>query len=225
MRIVESTDLDRVDFEKAAGLVSVIAQHARTGEVLMAAWANREALERTLAEGRMWYWSRSRAELWRKGDRSGNAQRVVGLWLDCDGDTVLAHVDPTGPSCHTGEWSCFSAPPTLAGLQEILALRAAGQGVEASYTRRLLADENLRLKKLGEEAVELALACRDGDGERTAEEAADLMYHLLVACLAADVSVDDVLVALDRRRSAALAADQHAVQQQQDDGAEDRDQQ
>ena len=114
MRIASPADLDRIDFARSNGLVPVIAQHARTGEVLMVAWANRQALERTLADGHMWYWSRSRGVLWRKGESSGNVQRLAGLWLDCDADTVLAHVEPAGPSCHTGEWSCFGAPPTLA---------------------------------------------------------------------------------------------------------------
>lgn len=219
MRIETPTDLDRVDFHKGGGLVPVVAQHGRTGEVLMVAWADRAALERTLSERCMWYWSRTRGQHWRKGDTSGNAQRLLGLYLDCDGDTVLAHVDPTGPSCHTGDWSCFSAPPTLAGLQEIVALRAADKGNEESYTRRLLHDENLRLKKLGEEAVELALACRDGDAERTTEEAADLIYHALVACVGAGVTWDDVLATLDARRSLAIRADQEAVQEEQDDGS------
>jgi phosphoribosyl-ATP pyrophosphohydrolase/phosphoribosyl-AMP cyclohydrolase len=188
----------------------------------MMAWANREAVERTLAQGRMWYWSRSRRALWQKGEQSGNAQRLVSLHLDCDADTLLAHVEPTGPSCHTGEWSCFSAPPTLAGLQEIIALRAASSDA-ASYTRRLLDDENLRLKKLGEEAVELALACRDEDSRRMAEEAADLLYHIMVACAAADVSLEDVLRSLDRRRSLAPVADQQSVDEQEDDGAQNGD--
>ncbi len=221
MRLTGPEDLDRVDFTKGGGLVPIVVQHARTGEVLMMAWANREALARGLDEGRMSYFSRSRDTLWRKGETSGNVQRIVGLFLDCDGDTVLAHVDPTGPSCHTGDWSCFAAPPTLAGLQEIIALRAAGKG-ESSYTRRLLDDANLRLKKLGEEAVELAIACRDQDAARATEEAADLMYHLLVACVAAGVSVDDVLVALDRRRSTA-APDEQPVDDQEENGPGDGD--
>ncbi len=221
MRLTGPEDLDRVDFTKGGGLVPIVVQHARTGEVLMMAWANREALARGLDEGRMSYFSRSRDTLWRKGETSGNVQRIVGLFLDCDGDTVLAHVDPTGPSCHTGDWSCFAAPPTLAGLQEIIALRAAGKG-ETSYTRRLLDDSNLRLKKLGEEAVELAIACRDQDAARVTEEAADLMYHLLVACVAAGVSVDDVLVALDRRRSTA-APDEQPVDDQEENGPGDGD--
>jgi phosphoribosyl-ATP pyrophosphohydrolase/phosphoribosyl-AMP cyclohydrolase len=220
VRIDRTADLDRIDFARGGGLVPVVTQHARTGEVLMVAWADRPALERSLAEGRMSYWSRSRQQLWRKGDTSGNAQRLVGLYTDCDRDTVLALVDPAGPSCHVGDWSCFGAPPTLAALQEIVALRMATPP-DASYTRQLLEDANLRLKKLGEEAVELVLACRDGDAPRAAEEAADLVYHLLIACVAVGVTADDVLAALDRRRgSTPLPSDQHAEAEQQDDGPE-----
>jgi len=222
VRLASVTDLDRVAFDRDSGLVPVIAQHARTGEVLMLAWANRDALERTLEQGRMWYWSRSRAALWRKGDTSGNAQHVVGLYIDCDADAVLAHVQPAGPSCHSGAWSCFSAPSSLAALQEVIDRRIAG-GEETSYTRRLLGDDNLRLKKLGEEAVELAMACRDGSAERVAEEAADLLYHSMVACSAAGVSIDRVLAALDRRRSVPLAADKKTVEQKKNDRSQDRD--
>jgi phosphoribosyl-AMP cyclohydrolase / phosphoribosyl-ATP pyrophosphohydrolase len=194
--------LDELDFQRGAGLVAVVAQHALTGEVLMLAWASREALERTLADGLMWYFSRSRQQLWRKGETSGNVQRLVSLHGDCDGDAIVARVLPTGPSCHTGEWSCFAAPPTLAALDQVIADRAAaGAGSSTgSYTGRLLADANLRLKKLGEEAVELALACERTDPERVAEEAADLVYHVLVACRAADVPATAVLAALERRR-------------------------
>ncbi len=198
MKILAMGDLDRLDFAKGDGLVPVVAQHARTGEVLMLAYANREALERTLESGEMWYWSRSRGAFWRKGETSGNVQRVVSLHADCDGDAVLARVEPAGPSCHTGEWSCFAGAPTLAELDHVLAERQASPP-EGSYTARLLSDRNLRLKKLGEEAVELATACADGDGERAAEEAADLIYHALVACRAAGVPLDAVLAALERR--------------------------
>jgi phosphoribosyl-AMP cyclohydrolase / phosphoribosyl-ATP pyrophosphohydrolase len=111
---------------------------------------------------------------------------------------------PSGPSCHTGDWSCFAAPPTLAALDATIAARAASGG--GSYTQRLLADANLRLKKLGEEAVELALACERGQRERIAEEAADLMYHVLVACRAADVEAAMVLAELERRRGAAVVS-------------------
>jgi phosphoribosyl-AMP cyclohydrolase / phosphoribosyl-ATP pyrophosphohydrolase len=199
MTRLEAGRLDDVDFAKADGLVPVIAQHAYTGEVLMLAWANREALERTLADGEMWYWSRRRRELWHKGATSGNSQRLVSLHADCDADTILARVLPTGPSCHTGDWSCFDGAPTLAGLDAVIAERAAEPG-GGSYTQRLLADANLRLKKLGEEAVELALACERNDRERAAEEAADLLYHALVACRATGVDAAAVLGILERRR-------------------------
>jgi phosphoribosyl-AMP cyclohydrolase / phosphoribosyl-ATP pyrophosphohydrolase len=198
MMITDAAQLDGIDFAKAGGLVPVVTQHAYTGEVLMLAYGNRHSLGRTLADGEMWYWSRSRGELWRKGDTSGNVQRLVSLHLDCDSDAVVARVLPTGPSCHTGDWSCFGAPPTLAALDATIAARAASAG--GSYTQRLLADANLRLKKLGEEAVELALACERGQRARIAEEAADLMYHVLVACRAADVEAAMVLAELERRR-------------------------
>jgi phosphoribosyl-AMP cyclohydrolase / phosphoribosyl-ATP pyrophosphohydrolase len=199
VRIVDAGGLDVLDLARNGGLLPVVAQHAHTGEVLMLAWATRDALERTLEEGVMWYWSRSRSTLWRKGDTSGNVQHLVSLHADCDADALVARVLPAGPSCHTGEWSCFAAAPTLAGLDQVLATRAAGADT-GSYTRRLLEDRNLRLKKLGEEAVELALACERGDRRAAAEEAADLLYHALVACRAAGVSVADVLATLERRR-------------------------
>lgn len=199
MILQNPSDLDRLDFDRAGGIVPVIAQHAYTGEVLMLAWANRDALERCLAERQMWYWSRSRGELWHKGATSGNTQRVVSLHHDCDADAVLARVLPAGPSCHTGDWSCFDAAPTLAGLDAVIARRAATPD-GGGYTRKLLADGNLRLKKLGEEAVELALACERGDVEAAAAEAADLLYHALVACRAAGVGADAVLACLEARR-------------------------
>ena len=199
-RIATAADLDRLDFRRAGGLLPVVAQHATTGEVLMVGFADREALERTLRDGELWLWSRSRQRLWRKGETSGNVLRVVDLHADCDADAVLARVQPAGPTCHSGARSCFGAPPTLAALADVVAQRAAGGGDEPSHTRRLLADSNLRLKKLGEEAVELALACAAGDGERTAEEGADLLYHLLVACTAAGVGLERVLAVLEARR-------------------------
>ncbi|MBR9988562.1 MAG: bifunctional phosphoribosyl-AMP cyclohydrolase/phosphoribosyl-ATP diphosphatase HisIE [Gemmatimonadetes bacterium] len=194
------TQLDDLDFAKGAGLIPVIAQHAHTGEVLMLAYANRDALERTLADRVMWYFSRSRDELWRKGDTSGNVQQLMSLHGDCDGDAVIARVLPAGPACHTGAANCFDTAPTLSALDTIIAERAhAGTG--SSYTQKLLGDSNLRLKKLGEESIELALACERGDRDRIAEEAADLLYHTLVACRASEVTLDDVLAVLAARRA------------------------
>ena len=197
-------DLDALDFAKGGGLVAVVAQDARTGAVLMVAHADREALERTIATGEMHYRSRTRG-LWHKGATSGNVQRVVSLAADCDGDAVLARVAPAGPACHTGDATCFGAPAgdALAVLDATVAARAAGPpGPEMdrpSYTRRLLADRNLRLKKLGEETAELIAACADGDAARAAEEGADLLYHLVVALRALGVGLDDVRAELARR--------------------------
>lgn len=213
MRIESAAELERLDFARGGGLVSVVVQHVRTGVVLMLAHANREALERTLESGEMWYWSRSRAALWHKGETSGNTQRLLALYADCDADAVLALVEPAGPSCHTGTWSCFAGRPTLAALADVIVQRRdASAGT--SYTARLLANENLRLKKLGEEAVELALACRSGDAAGAAEEAADLVYHTLVACAGAGVGLDELLQVLEGRRSAPASPEEDPVDQQ-----------
>jgi phosphoribosyl-AMP cyclohydrolase / phosphoribosyl-ATP pyrophosphohydrolase len=208
-RIDRAEQLDELDFHKGGGVLPVVAQHAHTGEVLMLAYANRDALERSLGEGVMCYWSRSRGELWRKGDTSGNLQRLVSLHADCDSDAVLALVLPAGPACHTGDWTCFGEMPTVPALAAIIDARAATAALvsgQPSYTQRLLSDANLRLKKLGEEAVELALACERRDEERIAEEAADLIYHVLVACRAGGVRAADVMGALDARRPVSAAA-------------------
>lgn len=210
MQIRSGADLQHIDFERGSGLVAVIAQHVRTGSVLMLAHANREALERTLSTGEMWYWSRSRAALWHKGETSGNTQRLVALHTDCDADAVLARVEPRGPSCHTGAWSCFGAAPTLPALADLIAQRMQA-APDDSYTARLLKDENLRLKKLGEEAIELALACTAVDAHAAANEAADLLYHTLVACAGTGVELDDVLRVLEARRSATRPAEEDAV--------------
>ena len=198
-------DLDRLDFAKGGGLVTVVAQDARSGAVLMVAHADREALERTLATGEMHYHSRSRG-LWRKGATSGNTQRVVELLADCDGDAVLARVEPAGPACHTGAPTCFGeaalAAETLAVLERVIVERMSvtdDPAARPSYTRRLIADRNLRLKKLGEEAAELVLALADGDRSRIAEESADLFYHALVAIRAAGVGLEDVRRTLAER--------------------------
>ncbi len=223
-------DLDALRWNDG-GLLPVVAQDAGDGRVLMVAWANREALERTLQTGLMHYWSRSRKKLWKKGETSGNIQEVVSLHADCDADTVLARVRMTGPACHTGEGTCFgrltgaatagTAEPTSgqvadlpdnAGngggtslepsvLPELWALleTRARERPEGSYTTRLLDDENLRLKKLGEETVEVVTALLRGDGTAP-DEAADLIYHLMVALLAGGAGWGDVEARLRARR-------------------------
>jgi phosphoribosyl-ATP pyrophosphohydrolase/phosphoribosyl-AMP cyclohydrolase len=191
-------DLDALNFDKGQGTVMVIAQDAATGVVLMVAAADREALARTLDTGEMHYRSRTRG-LWHKGATSGNVQRVVSLSADCDGDAVLARVIAAGPACHTGAMSCFGrealASDALAALDATIAARSAvpaPAGEPPGYTRRLLGDRNLRLKKLGEEAAELVTACADGDAARASEEAADLLYHALVALRAVGGTLADV---------------------------------
>lgn len=198
-------DLNRLDFTRSDGLVTVVAQDSRTGAVLMVAHADREALEHTIATGDMHYHSRTRG-LWHKGGTSGNVQRVASLSVDCDGDAVLARVIPAGPACHTGTQSCFGdealAAHALAALDVVIAERAssADASMTSSHTRRLLSDRNLRLKKIGEEAAELVTACADGDIERAREETADVIYHALVALRAVGGSLADVEAVLTRRR-------------------------
>ncbi|MEO7501297.1 MAG: bifunctional phosphoribosyl-AMP cyclohydrolase/phosphoribosyl-ATP diphosphatase HisIE [Gemmatimonadaceae bacterium] len=194
-------DISSLDFSKGNGLVTVIAQDAVTGVVLMVAHADRPALETTVETGEMHYTSRTRGQ-WHKGATSGNTQRVVSLAADCDGDAVLARVIPAGPACHTGTLSCFGdgSSGALGDLNAIIERRATSPETGKSYTRRLLDDRNLRLKKLGEEASELAVACADSDAPRATEEAADLFYHVLVALRAVGVSLSDVQGALAARQ-------------------------
>ena len=198
-------DLGALDFAKGNGLVTVVVQDDATDVVLMVAHADREALERTIATGEMHFRSRTRG-LWHKGATSGNTQRVVSLVPDCDGDALLARVRPAGPACHTGATSCFGAAEKqhdgLRELDAVIAERAVAPSSagDTSYTRRLLADRNLRLKKLGEEAAELVLACADDDRARGVEEAADLVYHTLVALRGLGAGLAEVEDALSRRK-------------------------
>ena len=200
-------DLDALDFAKSGGLVTVVTQDVESGAVLMVAHADREALDRTLATGEMHYRSRTRG-LWHKGATSGNVQRVVSLLPDCDGDAILARVRSPGPACHTGLRSCFGASAlaadALGALDATIEARVAeapptGPDDKPSYTRRLLSDRNLRLKKLGEEAAELVTACADEDRGRAVEESADILYHVLVAVRAVGGSLADVRSALGAR--------------------------
>jgi len=186
-------DVNALDFSKGAGSVTVVTQDATSGAILMVAHASREAIEKTIESGEMHYTSRTRG-LWHKGATSGNTQRLVSLDMDCDGDAVLARVTPAGPACHTGAESCFGFPSgdAISALAKTIDARAGDESRASSYTRKLLADRNLMLKKIGEESAELVVACADGDGERAAAEAADLIYHVMVALRSVGVSIDDV---------------------------------
>lgn len=183
-----------LDFEKGHGLVTVVTQDAESGAVLMLAYMDREALRRTLESGEMHYHSRTRGA-WHKGAISGNIQRMVSLTPDCDADTILARVTRTGPACHNGTPSCFdqlSNGDAVTGLAVVIESRSRASDNHGSYTRELLGDRNLRLKKLGEETSELVVALADGDSVRIKEESADLLYHMLVALLANGITFDDV---------------------------------
>ena len=199
MHILAMEQVDTIDFDKGAGLVPVVVQDALTGTLLMLAYADRAAVERTLATGQMHFHSRSRRELWHKGATSGNFQELVSLHVDCDADALLARVRPAGPACHTGDRSCFGGVPTLVELDDVISERARSAPAD-SHTARLLADPNAAGKKLGEESVELAVAINQGRREEIVGEAADLLYHALVACHGAGVTLRDVIAELERRR-------------------------
>ena len=196
-------NLDSLDFAKGNGLVTVVTVDHATGRVLMVAHADREALECCVRTGEMHYRSRTRG-LWRKGATSGNVQRIVSLCADCDADAVVARVSSAGPACHTGALSCFdeAGGDVLDRLDTTIAARAASSSTGASYTRRLLDDSNLRLKKIGEESAELVHAAAIGDRDRAVDEAADLLYHSLVVLRALGAGMDDVRRTLALREKA-----------------------
>ena len=198
------------------GLLPAIVQDAVRGDVLMLAWMNRESLALTLDEGRTVFWSRSRGELWRKGETSGNVQRVRDVRLDCDADTLLITVDQAGGgACHTGQRSCFfqaledaGGAPKADGILPAGALESLARRLEerksadpaTSWTARLHAEGlDAILKKVGEEATETVLAAKGGDRARTVEETADLWFHTMVMLANLGLGPEDVLEELDRR--------------------------
>lgn len=204
-------DLDALRFDDR-GLVAAIAQDDFTGRVLMLAWSNREAIERTLASGEAWFWSRSRERLWKKGESSGHTLRVVGVAADCDGDALLLRAIPAGPTCHTGAASCFADAAgglDLGSLERIVASRSDADPAR-SYTARLLREGVGRIaQKVGEEATEVVVAALSTDGgedagrERLVEETSDLLFHLAVLLRARGVSVESVAAELAARHRAA----------------------
>jgi phosphoribosyl-ATP pyrophosphohydrolase/phosphoribosyl-AMP cyclohydrolase len=189
------------------GLATVVVQDRVSGDVLMVAHANAEALRLTALTGFAHFWSRSRQALWKKGETSGNVLQVRETRVDCDRDAVLFVVDPTGPACHTGSRTCFGDAPAaasgvLAELSRVIAQRAK-DGAAESYTARLLAKgPDGALKKIGEEATEVVLAAKGESDERLAEESADLLFHLLVALHQRGLGIGDVLAVLEHRRKA-----------------------
>lgn len=203
----------------ADGLVPVVTQESRSGDVLMVAYANREALDRTLSTGLAHYFSRSRGTLWQKGERSTHVQHVTEVRVDCDRDAVLYRVEQTGPACHTGARTCFSevlseaagegskissqedpGGHVLSRLATTIRQRV-GASPSQSYTARLLSSGiNQISQKVGEEAVEVVVAANSEDDERLVSEAADLLYHLLVLLQARAIPLDDVWRELEERK-------------------------
>jgi phosphoribosyl-ATP pyrophosphohydrolase/phosphoribosyl-AMP cyclohydrolase len=212
----------------AHGLVPAVVQDAADGRVRMVAWMNAEALDLTLQTGFAHFWSRSRQSLWKKGETSGHVQAVREVRLDCDGDTVLLKVAQTGPACHTGTETCFfrkadgdgtlveapegaSLQGVLGRLFAVIEQRRAEGDPQASYVAKLFAKgEDAILKKVAEEAGEVLLAAKDKDPGAVTREAADLLFHLLVALAAADVRPEDVAAELDRRHGTSGLAEKAA---------------
>jgi phosphoribosyl-ATP pyrophosphohydrolase/phosphoribosyl-AMP cyclohydrolase len=213
--------LEGISFDEA-GLVPCVTQDRASGEVLTLAYMNEEALRLTLKTGEMHFFSRSRARIWRKGEESGNVQRLHQLRYDCDGDALVALVEPAGPACHTGERSCFYRELGGSAATEKDAARADGepapaphealatlertlrerqqQSPQGSYTVELLSDPERLAAKLSEEAEEAARAAREESDERVAEEAADVLYHLGVLLLSRGVEHAQVMEVLNGRR-------------------------
>jgi phosphoribosyl-AMP cyclohydrolase / phosphoribosyl-ATP pyrophosphohydrolase len=206
MLIRDLRDAKALAWESMDGLLPAVVQDAFDGRVLMLAWMNPEALERSLEGGLVTFWSRSRRQLWTKGDTSGNRLRLVAVHADCDSDCLLVLARPEGPACHRGTDTCFDADAPvrpglafLAGLERVIAQRDADRPGD-SYTSRLLEGGVKRVaQKVGEEGVETALAGVAGERDELAAEAADLLYHLLVLLRARDMRLADVVAVLQAR--------------------------
>jgi phosphoribosyl-ATP pyrophosphohydrolase/phosphoribosyl-AMP cyclohydrolase len=197
--------INEVNFEKMNGLVPAIIQDADDRTVLMLGFMNAEALERTLNDKLVTFWSRTKQRLWQKGETSGNCLEVVSIDVDCDEDTLLIRARPRGPVCHTGRRSCFQNQPggqagrVLSRLAQIIASRKE-KTPEGSYTAELFKAGAQKIgQKLGEEAVELAIAAQYSDAQRCTEEAADLVYHLMVLLASKDIGMEQVETELEKR--------------------------
>ena len=188
----------------ADGLIPAIVQDARSREVLTVAYMNKEALQLTIERGETYFWSRSRQELWHKGETSGNFQKVVKIRLDCDDDAVLVEVEPAGPACHTGSYSCFGVEPQIEDvLRELYSVieQRKEQRPDGSYTTYLFnSGLDKILKKVGEEATETIVAAKNPESGRLVSETGDLIYHLLVLLVERGVSLDEVAKELKERR-------------------------
>jgi phosphoribosyl-ATP pyrophosphohydrolase/phosphoribosyl-AMP cyclohydrolase len=207
-------DFAQLDWNKGAGLVPAIIQHAESGAVLMLGYMNREALQATLERGRVVFYSRSRQRLWEKGESSGHTLSLKAIRVDCDHDTLLISALPAGPVCHTGTSTCFGNEPQsaaerlsfLSTLETIVASRIQDSD-EGSYTARLVARGISRVaQKVGEEGLEVALAGAGEDDPQLLSESADLLYHLLVLLRARGLSLEQVVTELASRHASRTMA-------------------
>jgi len=208
MLIRDSRDIDALGWDKMDGLIPAIVQDAFDGRVLMQAYMNREALAYSLDNGLATFWSRSREQLWTKGETSGNTLRVLAVHGDCDNDCLLVLAAPDGPTCHRGTETCFDGREAiqpdlafLAALERLIGERERTRPA-GSYTTRLFEAGIKRIaQKVGEEGLETALAAAAGDAAELTEEAADLLYHLIVLLRAGDLSLADVVAVLQARHA------------------------
>lgn len=207
---ITSADTHRIDWDKTAGLVPAIIQHAVTGQVLMLGYMNREALQVTFERRHVVFYSRSKQRLWEKGETSGHTLALADVHLDCDADTLLVTAVPAGPVCHTGTATCFGDEPTtdagrlgfLAELEHIIAARIAASP-EGSYTAKLYAAGPQRMaQKVGEEGVEVALAAVGRSDGELLDESADLLFHLMVLLRGRGLALEQVVAQLQRRHAA-----------------------
>ena len=191
-----------INFEKSAGLVPVIVQHANTLQVLMLGYMNPEALEKTRAEGKVTFFSRSKNRLWTKGETSDNFLIVSEILEDCDNDTLLIKAIPQGPTCHTGATSCFAEETSkgfLYELEKVIEQRITDK-TEGSYTSKLFSrGVNKVAQKVGEEAVELVIEAKDDNLDLFKNEAADLLYHFLILLKTKEVKLEDIEEVLVKR--------------------------
>ena len=196
--------IEKLQFDKLNGIVPAIIQDAGDGTVLMVGFMNREAVEQTLKDRQVIFWSRTKQRLWKKGETSGNVLHVVSVVTDCDNDSLLITVKPSGPVCHTGERSCFpkdSSPiaAMLHHLETVIQSRKKAMP-DGSYTTELFRKGVARIaQKVGEEAVELSIAAQYNDKQRIVEETADLLYHTIVLLTEKEISIQDVYRELQKR--------------------------
>jgi phosphoribosyl-AMP cyclohydrolase / phosphoribosyl-ATP pyrophosphohydrolase len=190
------------DLKFVGGLIPAIVREAGTGAVLTLAYMNEESLHRTIESGETWFWSRSRNELWHKGETSGNTQKVVHIAPDCDRDALVVTVEPQGPACHTGASSCFADVPPPIGLERLMPVlrQRYAERPRGSYSARLFNEGRDRiLKKIGEEATEVVIAAKGEGRERMISEIADLVFHLSLLMVDEGIDWREVNEELERR--------------------------